>query len=155
MYPFTHFLFAFFIGEILVKYNIFNHQIALITALIATLIDIDHFIYYGIKHKDWNLKHAWNGAVYKKEPERTFIHHKLGFILITLIIIATYFINPIISYILAIAYYSHMFLDYIPQIFITPQKTIKTKEAGFRINIALYEIIFIILLIIGIIFLIL
>ena len=86
MYPFSHFLFALFIGEIFVKLNLLNHDLALLVAVIAVLIDLDHFIYYSIKHKDWNLKHAWNAAVSGREKERTFIHFKWGFLIITLLL---------------------------------------------------------------------
>jgi len=76
MYPFSHFLFALLIGEIFVKLGFLNHDLALLVAVIAVLIDVDHFIFYSVKHKDWDLKHAWNAAVSGHEKERTFIHFK-------------------------------------------------------------------------------
>lgn len=155
MYPQSHFLFTFLIAEIFVKLNIFNHYTALLTALIALLIDTDHFIYYSIKHKDLSLKHAWNTAVSGRMKERTFIHFRLGFIITTAIIILLYFINPTISLILLIAYFTHMFLDYTHLNILKVKGKYTEKIEGFTIKISKFEVWFDILLIIIIILLIL
>lgn len=150
MHPFSHFLFALLIGEVFVKFGFLSHDLALLVAIIAVLIDVDHFIYYSVKHRNWDLKHAWNAAVSGYEEERTFIHHKIGFIILTLIIATTYFLNQTLSIVLALAYYSHMFLDYTHINILKIKGTIKEEIDGYNIKIQKYELLFNILLFIGI-----
>jgi len=147
MLPHTHFLFAFLIGEILVKRGIFSLQLAVLTAILAVLIDLDHFIFYSVKHTNLSLKNAWNAAVLHHEQERTFIHHAVGFIIITLIIIITYFINLTATIVLATAYYSHLFLDFAHLNIFKAKDVFRFREAGYSFKIPLYEIIIDILLI--------
>ena len=116
MYPFSHFLFAFLIGKIFVKLGFLNHDLVMLVAVIAVLIDVDHFVFYSVKHKDWNLKHAWNASVLGHEKERTFIHFKWGFLIITLVFVVLYFFNFTVFLILALAYYSHIFLDFAQEV---------------------------------------
>ena len=153
MYPQTHFLFSFFLATIFVKLGVFNYKIALLIAGIAVFMDIDHFIVYALKKHDCSLKDAWNGAVKGKYKGRTFIHHYSGFILITLIIIALFFLNKTGFYILGLAYYSHMFLDYTKLNILNIKGKITIKEVGFTEKINKFELLFDIFLIIGIVLL--
>ena len=150
MYPQTHFLLPFFIAEILVKLNILNHEYAILTGLIGVFIDIDHFIKFAVYHKDFNVKHAWNTAVVKHESERTFIHHKTGFFLITIFNIILFFLNRTMFWVISLAYYSHMILD----MKLDAKKILNIKEKGFIINLPVYELILDLLLVIGVVLLI-
>jgi len=153
MYPPAHFFLPLLIGEILVKLGIFNHQLAIAAALVGLLIDVDHFIWYVYKYKSWSLKKAWNADVRYHVAERTFIHHKLGFFLGTIIIIILFFINLNIGLVAAIGFYTHFFLDYVPLNIFHMKKRIKENIDGFIVKIPVYEIIINIILIIGIIIL--
>lgn len=156
MYPQTHFLFSFLIALIFVKFNVFNYKIALLIAIVALLIDIDHFIIFIIKRKEWNLKDAWNAEVKGKfKHARTFIHHYLGFILITIFIIILFFINKNLFWIVGLGYYSHMFLDYAHLNVLKIKEKMIIKEEGFIMKVDKFEILFDIFLVIGIILLIL
>jgi len=152
MYPWSHFLFPLFIAEIFVKLNILNHYGAILAGLIGLSVDIDHFIGYVIHHRDLNLKHAWNADVVKHENERTFIHRETGLIFITLPIILLFFLNKIVFLIISLGYYTHIFLDNL-NISIS-KKIFKIKEKGFVIKLPFYELIFDILLVVGILLLI-
>jgi len=151
MYPLAHFLLPLLIGEILVKINFFNHQLAIAAALIGLLIDADHFIWYIYKYKSWSLKKAWNADVRYHVQERTFIHHKLGFILGTIIILIILYINLSIGLVAAIGFYSHFFLDYIPLNIFHIKGNVKENIEGFTVRIPIYEIIINIVLVVGII----
>lgn len=156
MYPQSHFLFSLLIALIFVKFNVFNYKIALFIALFAVLMDIDHFIIYIIKRKEWSLKDAWNADVKGKfKHARTFIHHYLGFILITILIIVLFFINKNLFYIFSLAYYSHMFLDYAHLNVLKIKEKMIIKEFGIIERINKFELLFDIFLVIGIVLLIL
>lgn len=153
MYPQSHFLFALFIGFIFAKFGVFNYKIALLIAVFAVLVDIDHFINFAIKKGDYSLKDAWNAGVLKHMKERTFIHHYLGFILITAIIVLLFFLNKTWFWIIGISYYSHMFLDYAKLNVLKIKGRVIIKEAGFVEKINKFELLFDIFLLIGIILL--
>ncbi len=151
MNPHTHFLFAFLLAEILVKFGILSHKLAVLVALIAVLIDIDHYIYYGVKHKSWDLRKAWNAATVTHEKGgRTFIHHRVGFLIITALVIISFYLNKTVFWILAIGYYSHIFLDYVNLDILRIKRSLRFKEEGFVVNVPVHEIVFDLLLIVGI-----
>lgn len=150
MYPQTHFLLPFVLAEILVKFNILNHKFALLAGLLGMFIDIDHFIEFAIHHKDLSIKHAWDATVKQEIRKRTFIHHKIGFILITLFVIILFFLEKRIFWIALLGYYTHIFLDYIPNI-IKIKKVFTIKIIGFTIHLSLFELIFDILLVLSIV----
>ncbi len=155
MYPQSHFLFSLLIALILAKLNIFDYRIALLIALVAVFVDIDHFIIFVAKRKDWKLKDAWNADVKGNfKNARTFIHHWLGFILITAIIITLFFINKNLFWIIGLGYYTHMFLDYAHLNFLKIKERITIKEFGFIEKINKFELLFDIFLLIGIVLLI-
>ena len=112
MYPQSHFLFSLLIALIFVKFGIFDYKIAMLIAIFAVFMDIDHFIVYVLKKHDYSLKDAWNADIKGKYKGRTFIHHYLGFALITTIIIILFFINKNLFWIIGLSYYTHIFLDY-------------------------------------------
>lgn len=153
MYPQSHFLFALFISMIFVKYNVFDYKIALLIAVIAVFVDIDHFINFIVRKGDYSLRDAWNAGILKHMKERTFIHHYKGFILITAIIVVLFFLNKTWFWIISIAYYSHIFLDYAKLNVFRIKGKITIKESGFVEKINKFELLFDIFLIIGIVLL--
>nr|AIF18646.1 hypothetical protein [uncultured marine group II/III euryarchaeote KM3_83_G03] len=148
MYPHSHFLFPFFIGELLVNLGIFTHEQAILTGFLGMLVDIDHYFYYAIKHKTFSLKNAWNAAVSGTEAkERTFIHHKKGFIIMTIFLTFLMLINFSLYAMLAIGYYTHIFLDWGKLNFLNWRKTFKFSEEGFTFQLSAFELTFDIVLI--------
>ncbi len=153
MYPWSHFLFAFLIAQIFVYAGQFNYFIAFIIAFSAILIDLDHWVYYGLKHKNWNLRAAWNVAVVVHEKgERTVIHRLSGFFIISMIAVLFYFINSKIFLILIISYYSHIFLDLVSIKTFQNGETKKIKLGKYIIEIKKSEIFWDLIFIIGIVF---
>jgi len=142
MYPQTHFLFAFFLAEIFVQIGWLNHYSALICAVLAVIIDFDHIIEHFLLTKDRSLKRFWNNSVMKNDPrERTILHHLPGFIIFLILPIAIWFSavqNRPAAIIIAVAYWSHMFLDTI-RIHIMMKK-VDIKECGFHIPIYMHEV---------------
>ncbi len=155
MYPQTHFLFSYLIALIFAKFGIFDYKVAFFVALVGLFIDIDHFIIFVLKFKDIDLRNAWNKNVYGKYHGRTFIHHWIGFILITIIIVWLFFVNKNLFWIFGLGYYSHMFLDYTHLNILKIRGKMNIKEAGFIMKISKFEILFDLFLIIGIVLLIL
>jgi hypothetical protein len=154
MYPQSHLLFAFLVSLIFVKFGIFSYQTALLIAIFAVFIDLDHFINFAIKKGDYSLRDAWNAGILKHMKERTFIHHHFGFILITSIIILLFFLSRTWFWIIALAYYTHMFLDYAKLNVLKIKGKMTIREAGFVEKISKFELMFDIFLGAGIIFLI-
>lgn len=156
MYPQSHFLFSFFIALIFVKYSIFDYKIALLIALFAVFIDIDHLIIFIIKRKEWSLKDAWNAEVKGKfKNARTFIHHYVGIIIMTILVVILFFINRNLFWIVCLGYYSHIFLDYSHLNILKIKEKIILKGFGLVEKINKFELLFDIFLLIGIILLLL
>lgn len=154
MYPQSHFLFSLLIGLIFVKFGFFNYKIALVIAVFAVLIDIDHFINFAVRRKDYKLKDAWNAVVVRHFHGRTFIHHIIGFTAITALIAFLFFYNRTWFFIVSLSYYTHMFLDYAKINFLKIKGMETIKEAGLVERISKFELMFDVFLIIGIVLLI-
>ena len=111
--PHTHFLVAWLFGLIGVKLHYLSYAEALLIGVISTLIDIDHLFSYHKRHKKWSLKETWNAAVVKHEHERSFIQHREGCIMVSIILIAIFIISRKLAILLGIAYYIHYVLDHV------------------------------------------
>jgi len=115
-------------------------------------MDLDHFLYHLFKKKSISLVESWNNAVQGKEHERTFIHHFPGFIFMTGVIFFMAFLNVKISLCVAIAYYSHMFLDYVP-IRIKKDQKKHLKLFDLFINLTTHEVLLDLFLVVVLFFL--
>ena len=153
MYPQSHFLFSFLIALIFAKYGVFDYKVAFLIAIIAVLIDIDHFIVFILKKHNYSLRDAWNADIGGKYKGRTFLHHYSGFILITIIVTILFFLDKTWFWIIALSYYSHMFLDYAKLNILKIKGRMTIEELGFKEKINKFELLFDIFLIIGIILL--
>lgn len=138
MYPWTHFLFAFLLGLIFEKLGYLSWKFVIISSFLAVLIDLDHYFRYILYHKGRGFKKAWNYCV-KKHPisDRSFLHHKEALFLITFLLIGLYFINLIAFLVIAIAYYSHYFLDHLH---LHMHKKFVVKEFGLKIKFYFFEL---------------
>lgn len=146
MYPSTHFLFPLAISLVLVLFGFFNYYQAILTAFLGAFVDIDHYLHRIIYNKDFSLKSCWNKAVaHIDKRERTIVHHEKGFIIITILIAILIIFSLKYATIVALAYYSHFFLD---NLHIKLKKKFKLKKAGFKIQMPVYEIILNLILII-------
>lgn len=112
----THFLFPFFLCLVLYKLQFVSLKLAVIAGFVGVLIDLDHYIEH-IKHAKKNkfsIKDTWNNSEhFHKFPQRSSIHHETGATIITLLLILTALMDYKIALVLAIAYYSHLYLDYL------------------------------------------
>ena len=154
MYPQTHFLFSLLVATILAKFGLFTYQTAFFVALVGLFVDIDHYIEFVLKYKKVNLRDSWNKAVKGLYHGRSFIHHKIGFALITAIVIALFYLNRNLSWILGLGYYTHMFVDYAHLNVLKIKEKMKIKEAGWVMKINKFELMLDIFLFLGLILLI-
>jgi len=154
MYPQSHFLFSFLIALIFVKFGVFDYKIALLVGVFAVLMDIDHYITFIFKYKEMDFKDAWNKAVKGLYAGRSFIHHIIGFILMTTLIILLYYFNKTWFWIIGLGYYTHMFLDYAHLNVLKIKEKMIIKELGVIEKINKFELLLDIFLIIGIVLLI-
>jgi len=153
MYPQTHFLFSYLIALIFVKFGVFSYKVAFFVALVGLFVDIDHFIVYIFKFKEMNFKHAFNKAVKGIYKGKSFIHHNLGFVLITAIIVALYFFNRTLFWIIGLGYYSHLFIDYAHLNVLKIREKMTLKEFGITERINKFEVMLDIFLVVGIVLL--
>jgi len=155
MYPQSHFLFSFFVGMIFVKFGFFDYRIALLIGFVGLLIDMDHYITFLVKYKyrDLKFKDSWNRAVKGVYAGRGFIHHELGIILISIVLLMLYDFNMTLFWVFALGYYSHIFLDYAHLNILKIKTRITFRAAGLVEKINKFEILFDIFLIFGIILL--
>ncbi len=143
MYPQSHFLFPFVLGLVLHHYNILTIEQVFIASIIGVLIDLDHYLGFLYHYKDFNIKHVWNAAVVNHDPiERTFIHHKIGCAFITLKLIVIMLFDPIISLVIALGYYSHLFLDYVNLNIFRWKKVFTIIEQGWVVELPVHEVVF-------------
>ena len=152
MYPQTHFLFPFLIGLVLTKFNFLDWKLALVCGFLAVVIDMDHFIEHIIhkKKNKFSLSDTWNNAIhYHDFTEWSFLHHWQGMLLMALILLGVVFFSWKWVLVLGIAYYSHMLLDHIA--IRRKPKRFQFKLFELFIEIPYYEIVFDVVLVIGII----
>lgn len=150
MYPQTHFLFSYLIGLVFAKFGIIDYRSALFVSVVGLLIDVDHFIEFVFRYKEWSFKHAWNRAVNGLYRGRSFIHHQIGFVLITLIFVGLFYFNRNLFWIFALGYYSHLFLDYAHLNVLKIKGNVVIEEAGFVERISKFEVLLDIFFLIGI-----
>ncbi|MFH1537280.1 MAG: metal-dependent hydrolase [Patescibacteria group bacterium] len=146
MYPPSHALAGLAIGSVGKYFGYFNNTDIVLLTSIATLIDLDHYIYFICKHKSLNIFKAWDNAVKNRERfQRTAIHHIAGFIIFTLCLIGFFFINEKLAIILGAAYYSHYLLDYMS---LPLKERLKFKIGPLKFNVTYQEIVVDVLLIV-------
>lgn len=113
MLPVTHFLAGLSLGVFGYSQGLFPKEYVLFTALISTLIDLDHMVSYFASGRG-GLKAHWNRLVFDRlRHKRTFIHHAQGFVVVCFLIALLYKNNKQFFYCLGFAYISHMFLDHL------------------------------------------
>jgi len=119
MYPHAHFMAGILCGVIGYKIGFLEFFDMFIIGAIAVLIDIDHYIYHIVHAKSYHPIKFWNtvslAAVHQiKSPSyRTFIHHRKGIYIISVILAIVMLIDFRIGFIKASAYYTHMVLDHL------------------------------------------
>ena len=88
MLPIVHIAFGILLSIIL--YPIFGFYIIIIF-LSSFLIDVDHFLWYGFKYKNWNLKDSYKFYIENtKYKDVLHIFHTIEF-LILVILLTLYF----------------------------------------------------------------
>ena len=151
MFPHSHFLATLFLAEIFVRLGYISHRLAIICAIIAVLIDFDHFIEYVIVYGKFNFRKAWNVCVTNKMYGRTAIHRVFGismFALLTLII--SLFSIPW-AIVVGLGYYSHIATDYLYYLWERrTEKKVKIKIWGMLIHIRPFEIAFDVVMLVAI-----
>ncbi len=111
----THFLFPFVIASILAKLNIISWKLALFCGFVGIIIDFDHYLEHILHSKSnrFSLKAAWNNSIkFHRFSQRSFIHHWQGALITAIILSVILFFSWKIAVVIAIGYYSHLFLDY-------------------------------------------
>ena len=95
--------------------------VSLFVALASFLIDLDHYLFYIIKDKQFNFKKTYNylkevnkklvsGKMKKKDRPKIFlIFHSIEFFV--LLILLAYFFNSVILYLLFISFLFHFLCD--------------------------------------------
>ncbi len=160
MYPQSHFLFPLFIGELLVKLGYVDQRFVIIAVLVGVFIDLDHPIKHFFLTGEISPRKAWNAGVLKHENDRTFIHHKSGMLLVTILFIIFSKYYPYWAAATMIGYYSHMLLDHFStkkgfidnmnlKLYWGKWKPYSLVIFGFDMEIARHELVFDVLIGVG------
>ncbi|MFP4424304.1 MAG: hypothetical protein ACLFP2_03650 [Candidatus Woesearchaeota archaeon] len=116
MYPHTHFLFALFLGIVANYMGLMSMSFAFSCAFLAVFIDVDHIVEHAFKckSKPFSFRSMWNNCThFHRYKERSFIHHKEGMILMTLLTGGLLLVSIPLGLVVGIAYSSHMLLDHL------------------------------------------
>ena len=162
MYPHSHFLFPLLVGFILEKFGFVDYTWILVAVFVGVFIDLDHWIHHIFVSGELSPWKAWHAGVVEHEPERTFIHHKEGMVMMTAISVVLFFVFPYWVSGIALGYYSHMlldhysltkgFLDYMTdKAYWSGRKPFRFKVVGLQINLAKHEVFFDMLLVFGLV----
>jgi hypothetical protein len=123
MYPSQHIILGILFGTFL--FLLWSNYFGIIGVIIvfasSVLIDVDHYIYYALKKKDWNLKHSY--LWYRSLEEKTslwsrnklnsvhagcfFLH---GIELIFIFLVLGFFLTKLF-YFIAIGLSFHLIMD--------------------------------------------
>ncbi|MFH1787772.1 MAG: metal-dependent hydrolase [Candidatus Altiarchaeota archaeon] len=113
MLPLTHFLAGLSLGVFGYSQGLFGEEYVILTAVVSTLIDLDHLVTYFSSGRG-GLKAHWNRLVLDRlRHKRTFIHHAQGFFVVCFLIAILHSVNKPLFYCLGFAYVSHMLLDHV------------------------------------------
>ncbi|PIN77835.1 hypothetical protein COV16_06435 [Candidatus Woesearchaeota archaeon CG10_big_fil_rev_8_21_14_0_10_34_8] len=162
MYPQSHLLFPLLIGLILEHLGYVSLPWIILAVLVGVFVDIDHPLKHFFLTGEIGLHNAWNASVIKHEQDRTFIHHKEGILAITFLHIIALAYFPYWTLAVALGFYSHMLLDHLSLTnglvdYITDKqylgkwKPLKVKIFGWEMHLAKHEIVFDLLLVLGLI----
>lgn len=160
MYPQSHFLFPLFIGELLVKLGYVDQRFVIIAVLGGVFVDLDHPLKHFVLTGEINPRKAWNAGIVCHENDRTFIHHVNGMIFVTILFIIASKYYPYLAAAVMIGYYSHMLLDHFsmkkgftdnmnPKLYWGKWKPYSLAIFGFDMEIARHELIFDVMMIVG------
>ena len=139
MYPWTHFIFGGFFGAIAYYVGLLTPEQTLIVAILAALVDIDHYISYIVSHNhEFSFKKIWNECVLGHFHGRSFIHGPIGLGWITLVLFGIYWISFTWFLIFALAYYSHYLLDHLH---IHMKKELNINKFGFHLHLFYLELV--------------
>jgi len=145
MYPHAHFIAGILVGTIGFRLGFIEFYDIFIIGAISVLIDLDHYIHHIVHYGEWHPVKFWNHTAMasagrgKPLHERTFIHHKNGFIVISIIIAIVTLINFRVGFIKAAAYYSHMILDHLKYFHIKSGKFKMIEFHGLKLVYSLQE----------------
>ena len=138
MYPQTYFLVSLLIGVIATKFHFLTLPQAFAAAAIAALIDLDHFA--SAWYASRNARTAWRNAL-DTNLEDTFLHSWKGFALFAVVKGGVLAFSKPWALVLAIAYWSHLFLDTIHVLLRdAAQKRFAMTDANFAIRAVIAEL---------------
>ena len=135
MLPHTHFMVGLLLGLLAWRNGLISWKLAIVVAIIAAIVDIDHIYAYHRKHGDWHISGAWQRAIKFHEPERTVIHHAYGFVVVTILLIIIGVFSPQFAIVGGLGYFSHYLIDHMH---VTYEG--KLQEGKFTIPLSYLEI---------------
>ena len=141
MYRQTSFLVALLCATIAAKFGFLSQSQAFTAAVLAVLIDLDHFFSYLFQHRSLNLREAWNNAINNHNDE-TFLHTLKGFVVFSILQSIIYVFNPAWAQVLSIAYWSHLLLDTLHILTRSAaEKYFDIRGFGFTVQLTIAELV--------------
>lgn len=162
MYPQSHFLFPLLIGLILEKLGYVGYDFVLVAVLVGVFIDADHPIHHFFMTGQLSITATADDAFKRHIDDRTFLHHKLGMIVMSLFLIIAFAYFPYWALAVAVGYYSHMLLDHVTadgrlldnrtsKDYLGKTEPIILNVCGYIVQIAKFEIVFDVFCVVGLV----
>jgi len=127
MYPSKHFIYSLIFCIILFP---FLKYWTIVIFLSGTLIDVDHYLYYILKFKDWSFRKAYHYHVKVIPIEKLHIFHTIEFYLLCFSLV---FFNLFFVFIfLGISF--HMVLDILDMKILNPTKNCRAASLYRWVN---------------------
>jgi hypothetical protein len=113
MYPHSHLIIGFIFGVLGWKIGVIQTNDIFIIALLSVLIDLDHYLDYIVRNKDYHPKRFLNSVLSKKDNHNTIFHNITGITIIVPFIFIIGWFDLRLGYIALVSYLPHMILDHI------------------------------------------
>lgn len=160
MYPQSHFLFPLLIGLVLEKLGFVGYDFVLVAVLVGVLIDLDHPLHHFLMTGQLSITATADDAFKKHIDDRTFLHHRLGMLGTTILLIIAFAYFPYWALAVAVGYYSHMLLDHITadgrlldnrtnKDYLGKGKPVLVCLCSYTMKIAKFEIVFDVICVVG------
>lgn len=139
MLPHTHALFAFVLGYVGLQADLLQWPYVFLAVFISLIVDIDHYVMYAIKTKNFSFVKFWNYCITELDFDlRTVVHRWPGVFVVFAIVVLLFFVDYSTSLAVFIGYYSHLLLDLPP---IEQTKALTFTLGSFQLRLFYWEVI--------------
>jgi hypothetical protein len=162
MFPQSHLLLPLFLGLVLQKLGHVDLWWTIVAVLVGVFIDADHPLMHLVRTGRWSIKETADDAFKDGVEDRSPLHEVPGMLVMSVLFIVAFAFQLYWASAVAVGYYTHMLLDHLSadgrllahrttKDYYGDTKPMAVHVLGYTINLAKFEIVFDVLVIVGII----